>query len=129
MNRKNNILLIITISFFAILVLSKPIYISGKDYFIDKTVTVKPRLQYSPVTTLSKWETCSSLPDGSPDWNCVITPNTWPSVPLVRCSLISFNNFECEKVVTYDLKILNLFKVLTLFLIVILLFIRYKQKD
>jgi len=130
MKTKSNLLLILSIALFVILIIGKPLVVATKNYFINEygtyvliksppPTTTIPTIPGTPTTTVprvSSITSCVTNPDISMfDENCI------PPLPVEM-------NPDYKLVTTRNLNTFNAFKALSLSLIALALFIRYKQR-
>jgi hypothetical protein len=128
MKTKSNLLLILSIALFVILIIGKPLVVATKNYFINTTTTCEfttqvlpdpfPSLDdtlYIPSTTVAK--TIPEIPERG----------SGSKLPL-PCGLTGLLNSDYQYNYTYNLNIFNTLKALSLSLIALALFIRYKQR-
>ena len=126
MKTKSNLLLILSITLFVILIIGKPLVVATKNYFINTTTTCEFTTQvlanpfsddplYIPSTTVAK--TIPKIPERG----------SGSKLPL-PCGLTGLLNSDYQYNYTYNLNIFNTLKALSLSLIALALFIRYKQR-
>jgi len=133
MKTKSNLLLIFSIALFVILIIGKPLVVATKNYFINEygtyvliksppPTTTIPTIPGTPTTTVPRVNpitdpfSCVTNPDISMfDENCI------PPLPVEM-------NPDYKWVATRNLNTFNAFKALSLSLIALALFIRYKQR-
>jgi hypothetical protein len=126
MKTKSNLLLILSITLFVILIIGKPLVVATKNYFINTTTTCELIFGSSeyyksivPVTTVpvTTAETIPKRPQRGSGSN----------LPL-PCGLGGIQDIDYQYNDTYKLNIFNTLKALSLSLIALALFIRYKQR-
>jgi hypothetical protein len=113
MKTKSNLLLILSITLFVILIIGKPLVVATKNYFINTTTTCEFTTQV--------------LPDPFSDDSQIPERGSGSKLPL-PCGLRGLLNSDYQYNYTYNLNIFNTLKALSLSLIALALFIRYKQR-
>lgn len=129
MKTKSNILLIFSITLFVILIIGKPLVVATKNYFINTTTTCELIVGSSeyyksiiPVTTIPVTTTVAGSFPRIPQRG-----GSGIELPL-PCGLGGTQDIDYQYNNTYNLNILNTFKAVSLSLIALALFIRYKQR-
>jgi len=128
MKTKSNILLIFSITLFVILIIGKPLVVATKNYFINTTTTCELIVGSSeyyksiiPVTTIPVTTTVAGSTPRIPE------RGSGSKLPL-PCGFAGTQDIDYQYNNTYNLNILNTFKAVSLSLIALALFIRYKQR-
>jgi hypothetical protein len=133
MKTKSNLLLIFSITLFVILIIGKPLVVATKNYFINTTTTCEFTTQVLPDpflhNPLSNLDNTLYIPSTT-------VAKTIPKIPErgsgsklpLPCGLGGIQDIDYQYNDTYNLNIFNTLKALSLSLIALALFIRYKQR-
>jgi hypothetical protein len=140
MKTKSNLLLILSIALFVILIIGKPLVVATKNYFINTTTTCEfttqvldnPLAEIIPKRPVRGGSTTTIAPiavDSSPTTTVFKMPERGSGSKLpLPCGFRGIQDIDYQYNDTYNLNIFNTLKALSLSLIALALFIRYKQR-
>ncbi len=141
MKTKSNLLLIFSITLFVILIIGKPLVVATKNYFINTTTTCEfttqvlhnPLAETIPKRPVRGGTNTTIIPpiavDSSPTTTLFKMPERGSGSKLpLPCGFRGIQDIDYQYNDTYNLNIFNTLKALSLSLIALALFIRYKQR-